>query len=307
MTSTTDILGAPEVRRTAFKLPGFRAIAIFVVFSIPAAITAFGLPYYLLDRAARLRSDLHPALKSSGPLGLALGFIGFGLFVFMWLYPLRRKFSWLSWTGPVGAWIQVHSVVGLLIPLIVAVHASWRFDGLIGLGYLSMFVVSLSGLVGRYLYTHIPRGRDGAELTAEETAGERRALITRIAAATGFDPREIEKVLAPDTRTYAGLGLLGTVRRLVSDDLRRRRAIAALRGHLTSRRSGPSPISGETLREVLRLARREIALHQQARMLEGTRKVFALWHVAHRPFSITALLAVLIHVVVALWVGAVGM
>jgi hypothetical protein len=43
------------------------------------------------------------------------------------------------------------------------------------------------------------------------------------------------------------------------------------------------------------------------RMLEGTRKVFGYWHVAHRPFAITALLAVLVHVVVAVVVGGVGL
>ena len=40
-------------------------------------------------------------------------------------------------------------------------------------------------------------------------------------------------------------------------------------------------------------------------MLFRSRRVFAWWHVAHRPFALTALLAVVIHVVVALWVGGV--
>jgi hypothetical protein len=34
--------------------------------------------------------------------------------------------------------------------------------------------------------------------------------------------------------------------------------------------------------------------------------VFALWHVVHRPFAVTALLAVTIHVAVAVAVGSVG-
>ena len=56
----------------------------------------------------------------------------------------------------------------------------------------------------------------------------------------------------------------------------------------------------------MRLARREMALTQQVRMLEATRTVFGYWHVAHRPFAVTALIAVAIHVVVAVLVGAVG-
>jgi len=35
--------------------------------------------------------------------------------------------------------------------------------------------------------------------------------------------------------------------------------------------------------------------------------VFALWHVVHRPFAILALLAVVIHVVVAITIGGVSL
>jgi hypothetical protein len=49
---------------------------------------------------------------------------------------------------------------------------------------------------------------------------------------------------------------------------------------------------------VIRLVRRQITLTQQRRMLEATQNVFRFWHVVHRPFSITAFVAVIIHVVV---------
>jgi hypothetical protein len=39
-------------------------------------------------------------------------------------------------------------------------------------------------------------------------------------------------------------------------------------------------------------------------MLDATHKVFRWWHVAHRPFAITALVAVVIHVAVVVWLGA---
>jgi hypothetical protein len=39
-------------------------------------------------------------------------------------------------------------------------------------------------------------------------------------------------------------------------------------------------------------------------MLEATQRVFRLWHVAHRPVALTALLAVLVHVAVVVALGA---
>ena len=283
------------------------AIAIAASCLLPLAVTAWGWSYYAAPLAGRLRHPLHSLLRPSGPVGLGLGVLGLALFLFMWLYPFRKTVKWLAWTGPLGAWMRVHVVAGLAIPVIVAVHAGWRFEGLIGMGYLSMFVVSLSGIVGRYLYVHIPRSRNGLEMSMEEVGGERRALITDIAAASGLVPAEVERRLAVDPRPYAGLDPARTLWRMLRDDLSRGRMLSELQRELAKPQPGRSPIGRPQLRETMRLARREMALSQQVRMLEATRRVFGFWHVAHRPFAITALIAVLIHVVVAVVVGGIGL
>lgn len=277
-----------------------------VVCAIPLALTAWGWSYYSAPLGVRLRHPLHALLKPSGSIGLALGIAAFALFLFMWLYPFRKSIKALAWTGAVGNWLRVHIVAGLAIPVIAAVHAGWRFDGLIGLGYLSMLVVSLSGIVGRYLYVHIPRSRDGLELSMEDVANERRALITNIAAATGLVPADVERRLSVDTLSYEGLDPLRTFARMFRDDLRRARTVRQLKAELARPRANRIVLGGRQLAETLRLARRELALSQQVRMLEATRRVFGYWHVAHRPFAVTALLAVLVHVIVAIAIGGVG-
>lgn len=291
-----------EARRT---LPDLIALAVLI--GTPLAITVWGWRYYLLSPAARLRHPLHALLKSSGPVGLALGFAALVLFLFLWAYAVRRSVRALAWTGSVGSWLRVHIIVGLSVPVIAAVHAGWRFDGLIGLGYFAMFVVALSGIVGRYLYSRIPRRRTGLEMTLEEVSQERRALLTRIAAATGLEPMAVERALALDPAPYGKLDPLRTVIMLVRDDLQRARLVRALRAQWERPRAGAPRLDPAALRETLRLARREIALHQEARVLELTRSLFGAWHVFHRPFAATALIAVLIHVVVAMVVGGVGL
>ena len=302
--ATPAVRAATPPLSPARRGPDASAVVLGILCAIPAVATAFGLPYYLLSRAARLRSPLHPMLRPTGPVGLAFGIAGFAMFLFMWLYPLRKHARWLAWTGPVGRWLHVHVIAGIVIPLVVAVHAGWRFDGIIGLGYFSMLVVSFSGIVGRYLYTRIPRTRTGLEMTREQVSNERRGLVTEIAAATGLLPERIERLLATDARAETRTGLFATLRNLVTDDLDRRRALAALGSRLRHAAPGEIPVQPGTVPRVLKLARREIALRQQTRMLEGTRRVFGLWHVAHRPFAITALLAVCLHVAIAIAVGA---
>ena len=190
--------------------------------------------------------------------------------------------------------------------MLAAAHAGWRFDGLIGLGYLSMLLVALSGVIGRYLYTHIPRSRTGLELGRDEAASERRALLTEIAIATGRDPRRIEQALAVDAGSYRGLNPFQTLLRMIQDDFARGRVLRALRAEWERPVAGGPPPDRKALARALRLARREIAIAQQVRMLDASRHVFGLWHVAHRPFAITALIAVIVHVVVAMWIGGIG-
>jgi hypothetical protein len=264
-------------------------------------VNLLGLPYYRLPLSERVRSSLHQWFKPSGYVGQSAGLLALAIFLFLWLYPLRKKFRWLAFTGAVGRWLDVHVTVALALPLLLAIHASWRFEGLIGLGFASILVVCASGVVGRYLYTRIPRSRSGIELNIEEVAAERRSLVTVIATFTGLNPVEIERSLNRSARPYTGLGVLGTLRRMVTDDIARWRMARELRRTWSRQQGGQ--IDREAIRKAVALASREMALTQQSRMLAATHQVFRYWHVAHRPFALTALGAVLIHVVVVLLLG----
>lgn len=265
--------------------------------------TVLGSPYYRLALEARVRHPLHPWLRPSGYLGQSLGILALAIFVFLWLYPLRKKVRWLAWTGKVGTWLDVHVGLALTMPLLVAVHAAWRFEGLIGLGYAAILIVCLSGVIGRYLYTRIPRSRSGAELTREQVAGERRGLLGELSVATGLTPAELDAHLAT-TPVAPGGSIVSSLRGLVVQDLARRRALKRFRQHLAHGGGTRPVLDRATLRRVGRLAAREAALAQQVRMLEATQRVFRFWHVAHRPVAVTALLAVVVHVAVVVSLGA---
>jgi len=289
--------------RPARRSPPADRVALLALLATPLAVTAWGIAYYAAPVAERVRSPLHALLRPSGPVGQSFGILGLALFLFMWLYPMRRSIKWLAWTGALGSWMRIHIVAGLSLPVLVAVHAGWRFDGLIGLGYGSMLLVSLSGIVGRYLYVRIPRSQNGIELSIDESVGRRRALVTEIAAALDRDPVLVTRALEATLEPAPARGLLGALRRLALDDLHRWLAVRALRRMWSVPGRGGTRVDPGTISRVLKLARREIALGQQLRMLEGTQRLFRFWHVAHRPVAITALLAVIIHVAVAVAMG----
>ncbi|HEV2752139.1 MAG TPA: hypothetical protein VGV12_16570 [Gemmatimonadales bacterium] len=288
-----------QVREPARRHWLFRLFVIAL-----GAVCVVGWPYYSLPMAARVRSPLHPWLKSSGYIGQSAGLLALAIFLFLWLYPFRKKFRWLAFTGAIARWLDTHVLAALALPLLVAIHAAWRFTGLIGLGFWSMMVVWFSGLVGRYIYARIPRTRQGVELTLEEIAFRRKALLDEIARSSGLEAGLVERTLAEGQAPVVRRGLLGTLWRMVADDFTRRRAARKLRRLWEARGPRRRKNDRQMLRATLRLARREMALAQQARMLDATHDVFRYWHVLHRPVAIAALIAVLIHVAVVVAVGA---
>jgi hypothetical protein len=267
------------------------------------AICILGLPYYLRPMAGRVRSPLHIWLKSSGYIGQSAGILALLLFLFLWLYPFRKKFRWLSFTGALARWLNAHVLAALGLPLLVAVHAAWRFGGVIGLGFWSMMLVWLSGIVGRYLYARIPRSRAGVELTIDEITARRNTLLDQIARQSGLPQATIAAALLPAVAQKKRRGLLGTLWLMVADDFARWAAERRLRKLLKRAGSGRRA-DRATIRSVLRLANQEVALEQQVRMLDATHAVFRYWHVLHRPVAVAALVAVLVHVAVVVSLGA---
>jgi len=272
--------------------------AVLVGFLPLAVVALAGTPYWVLPLAERLRSPWHPWMRPTGWVGQSAGLLAFALFLFLWLYPVRKRLPRARFLGPVPRWLDAHIVAGALMPVAGAIHAGFRFNGLIGLGYFSMLVVAISGVVGRYLYVRIPRGRAGLELSREQVSAGRREILGELVETTGLDPRRILDLLRPVPAGERG-GVVGALARMVRDDLDRRRAIRRLLREWDASRAAPAK-----LMRVAALARQEMALAQQIRLLDATNRIFRLWHAFHLPFAITAFLAVAVHVAIAIVFGS---
>ncbi|HEX4932163.1 MAG TPA: hypothetical protein VFV33_03230, partial [Gemmatimonadaceae bacterium] len=279
------VVAPPPLRLSAQQL------ATIVLILALVAANLVGAPYYLSSSAERVRDPMHKLLRPSGLVGQSAGIAAFLIFVFLWLYPLRKKVRALAFTGAIGKWLDVHVTSALALPLILTIHAAWRSQGVIGIGFASMLVVCASGIVGRYLYVRIPRARSGAELSRDEAAAERNRLVDAIAEMTGLHPLTVEETLAVASPSDEKAGVLTVLRDLFLNDLNRWRRTRELRRRFRAMEGG-RVIPPAALSRAVKLADREIALAQQLRMLDATQRVFRYWHIAHKPFALTALVAV---------------
>ena len=135
------------------------------------AILAITLGY----GAAYLRADALPS--ASGLAGHGIGIAGFILMLMTaTLYSLRKLRTTARW-GSMAAWLRFHMVTGLVGPYMVLLHTAMRFRGLAGLAMLLTAVVVVSGLIGRYLYTAVPRDVGDGVSTGGVPRGPGRAAL----------------------------------------------------------------------------------------------------------------------------------
>jgi len=120
----------------------------------------------------------YKAIPAAGSLfGHLIGVVGFLLMLCTeTLYSFRKRSSRARW-GPMATWLQFHIFTGLVGPYIVLLHTSWKFNGLAGATTLLTILIVISGFVGRYIYTRIPRSLDGTEVAMPEGKAQADALV----------------------------------------------------------------------------------------------------------------------------------
>ena len=112
--------------------------------------------------------------------GHSIGVIGFILMLMTeTLYSLRKRSRSVRW-GRMSSWLQFHIFTGLVGPYMVLLHTSCKFNGLAGVATLFTIVIVISGFIGRYIYTRIPRTMDGLEIEgtlSQEAVKQARRLM----------------------------------------------------------------------------------------------------------------------------------
>lgn len=104
-------------------------------------------------------------IPAAGELfGHTLGIFGFILMLLTeTLYSIRKRSRSAS-LGRMSTWLKFHIFMGLVGPFMVLLHTSWKFNGIAGATTLLTVIIVFSGIIGRYIFTRIPRTLDGIEI-----------------------------------------------------------------------------------------------------------------------------------------------
>lgn len=143
---------------------GYR-LFLFALYGISLAVVLRlgleGAPYYLTPLEERPRHELYWTLKPGGSHGQLYGVVGSGMMVLMLLYTVRKRFRPLRRWGHLRVWLDLHIYLGIMGPLLIVLHSSFKVQGLVAISFWSMVAVASSGVLGRYLYMRILRSEAG--------------------------------------------------------------------------------------------------------------------------------------------------
>jgi hypothetical protein len=266
------------------------ALALWILFGLD------GLEYYGTPLTIRGYSDVHPLLRPSGPAGQTFGLIGAILLMVPFVYAARKRIRRLKAVGTPAAWLEIHLFCGIVGPVLITFHTSFKFNGIVSAAYWSMVLVMASGFVGRYLYVRIPRSLRGNELTRTELDDQAASLSEELLELAG-SARTAETIKAFEDAAVPSPDRLSFVD-LVFGELTLGRRIRALdrelqRAHLDDR----------FREDVVALTTERAMLLRRTAYLLKTKKLFDLWHVFHLPLVYLLLLIAAAHVAIVLYLG----
>jgi hypothetical protein len=300
------IPAAKKERGHRMRVVGLYSAAIALLL----ALTVYGFNYYTLDAAERPLSPKHVLLKPSGSIGLKLGMLGLLMFLVIFLYPLRKRWAWLGKQGSPRHWLDIHVMLGLSAPLIIAFHASFKFRGVAGMAFWIMSAVALSGVVGRYLYGQIPRSLSAAEMSFKESQELQAQMTQQLSHQKLISPKHLEPLFRlPSSERVEQLQVLIALGYMFALDCARPLHIARLRWRVLSLSAialtlgGLLPSGNRELENTIAVARQQATLSKRILFLSRSQQVFHLWHVVHRPFSYSFAVLAVIHIGVVLLLG----
>lgn len=297
--TTADAMPADTVPA---PVPSMRALSSVLLLSglATAAIAAYifvgldGWNYYSSPAAVRGYTAGHQLLRPAGRVGHLFGVIGFLMMLVPVAYAIRKKAKRFRNFGGMKTWLDIHVFCGIVGPVMVTFHTSFKFGGLISVAYWSMVAVVLSGFIGRYLYNRIPRTLRGLELSQADLDRQATEMGRELSKAAVPEAllhaiERLERQVTPGETSYLGV---------FAGEARFRRATGAFSTEAV-RVDMP-----EGLREsVITLATGRATLLRRLASLRRTKRLFDLWHVFHMPLVYIMFAIVVGHVGLTLYMG----
>lgn len=234
-------------------------------------------------------------------LGYFLGISGGLLMLSLLLYPLRKRIRWLQICGPLRHWFRFHMLAGILGPVLVLYHSTFRVESMnAAVALACMLLVAASGIVGRFIYRRIHNGLFGSKANLKELeknlVQELEHIRPLLASKPALD-RELQGFI--DLLAHPPQSHLGRLRHFLTLGLLRLHSEHRIR-KIAFQSTGSAQEHQQLILQLTPLVdniAEILKVAQKAAQFTTYERLFSLWHVVHIPFLCLLLITAIIHVV----------
>lgn len=245
-------------------------------------------------------------LAANDDAGYWIGVAGGSMMLALFTYPMRKYLRFMQRWGQVKGWFWFHLCLGIGGPWLILVHSQFQIGSLnAGVALISMCIVVVSGVIGRFIYVRIHRGLYGERTSLRELRQRAGLVEDNARSRLHFCPAVEQRLLEFErAELRADAGWATHLRQVTVLPIQQ--WITYLRCVLELHK----PLhelalrydwSAADLRRRKRRARRLVDQYLNAvvRVAQYTafERVFALWHLAHLPFIYLLVIASVVHVV----------
>ncbi|MBI5561086.1 MAG: hypothetical protein HY883_07425 [Deltaproteobacteria bacterium] len=242
----------------------------------------------------------------------ALGWTGSAMMLVLMLYSLRKRVPAMRRLGSMRHWLSAHMFLGIMGPLLVALHTTFKWHGIIATSFWCMIVTMVFGILGRYIYGQIPRGISGAELEVRDIEKSIEGMDKSLARYLGAAIPLTAMGGGMNWEIGGGMGVFGagpavraggqgsaagplgalffTIKSDIIMSLRTQRAVRLLKTRYK--------LAWRDRRKVISILKKRTELIRRKNLLAASHSLLHHWHVLHVPLSLVMFTIMFLHIAV---------
>ncbi len=230
-------------------------------------------------------------LSAETGAGYILGITGASLMLVLLLYPLSKRVAFMTRLIPIRYWFGLHMLLGVVGPVMILFHSNFHLGSTnSNIALICMLLVAGSGLVGRYIYTHIHHGLYGSKISLAELRKQASSDHQALSGNSAIGESQVAELNQLETKAlqiYAGI--LPSLWHVLQLGISSRRTQKRILKFISSSNATGTGAAIDNVKQYMLKLRQVAAFRVYERL-------FSLWHILHLPLFFMMIITAIIHV-----------
>lgn len=252
-------------------------------------------------------SDLENYITAESGLGYFLGIIGSVMMLITLLYSLRKRLKSMSEWGNIRTWFTIHMILGVYGPVLILFHCNFSIGSSQNekVAVISMLVVLISGIVGRYIHDKIQYGLYKHEAALEQLQLDKLITENELSNLQQENPALFNEILTHNDNIQLGSsGLIKCFFRMLSMNTTTRisntiakKELKAACKQLAIKEQWPPNKYKATFHKANHFLTAHYLTVRKIATFSFYERVFSIWFFLHIPLFYMLIVSVIFHIV----------